>query len=299
MKSRLHRCAARLAVAALMLGLAAMPAAAANETFESPEAAMNAFGNAIVNGDEAALKTMLGEQFRTLIPPVGADDRVRYLKAWSESHAILSENDKLARIAVGTDGWTLPIPIVKSASGWQFDTRAGVEEMRIRRIGRNELAVMQTMLAIYDAQREYASQDRDNDGLRKYASKLNSSPGKHDGLYWPTQPNEKPSPIGPALAAAAARGSSADGYHGYRFKVLTSQGAHAPGGAFNYLVRGKLLGGFAVMAWPARYEDTGVMSFIINHDGQIYERDLGRDGAKTAAAAKSFDPGPGWRKVSP
>ena len=217
-----------------------------------------------------------------------------------QSHGVKATGDR-AIVAVGRDGWTLPIPIVKSAKGWSFDTRAGVDEMRIRRIGRNELAVMQTMLAIHDAQLEYVSQDRDKDGVLAYAAKLASSPGKRDGLYWPTKAGESLSPLGPALAKAGLRTREAgeEGYYGYRYKLLTAQGKHAPGGAYNYLVRGQLFGGFAVMAWPVRYGDTGVMSFIVSHDGQVYERDLGPDSAAKAAATKSFDPGPGWTKVSP
>ena len=193
----------------------------------------------------------------------------------------------------------MPIPLVKSAQGWHFDTRAGVEEMRLRRIGRNELAVIQTMLAIYDAQREYAETDHDGSGVLAYATKLSSSPGKHDGLYWPTGSDDKPSPLGPAFMTAGARNAGQAGYHGYHYKLLTSQGPHAPGGAYDYVAHGKLFGGFAVIAWPVRYGDTGIKSFMVSHDGQVYERDLGPDGAKKAAAMKSFDPGPGWTKVSP
>jgi Protein of unknown function (DUF2950) len=282
-----------------MLWLVAMPAAHANKAFQSAQAAMEAFGQAVATGDEDALKGMLGEKFRELIPPVGAEDRYRFLEAWARSHAIQGDDGKVARIAVGNDGWTLPIPLVKSASGWQFDTAAGVEEMRMRRIGRNELAAQQTLLAIHDAQRDYASQSHDSDGLRTYAKRLTSTPGKRDGLYWPTKAGEEPSPLGPALTAAERPNASPDGYHGYRYKLLTKQGPHAPGGALDYVVRGKLLGGFAILAWPARYGDTGVMSFMVNHDGQIYERDLGPDGAKKAAATTTYDPGPGWEKVSP
>ncbi len=292
--------AARFATAlALMLWLVAMPAAHANKAFQSAQAAMEAFGLAVATGDEDALKDMLGEKFRELIPPVGAEDRYRFLEAWARSHAIQGDDGKMARIAVGNDGWTLPIPLVKSASGWQFDTAAGVEEMRVRRIGRNELAAQQTLLAIHDAQRDYASQSHDSDGLRTYAKRLTSAPGKRDGLYWPTKAGEEPSPLGPALAAAERPNASRDGYHGYHYKLLTKQGPHAPGGALDYVVRGKLLGGFAILAWPARYGDTGVMSFMVNHDGQVYERDLGPDGAKKAAGTTTYDPGPGWQRVSP
>lgn len=274
-------------------------AAAAPQSFESPEAAMMAFGDAVAAGDEPALQRMLGRDFRTLIPPVGAEERQRFLAAWAMSHAIQHAGGEQAYVAVGEDGWTLPIPLVRTPAGWQFDTRAGVEEIRIRRIGRNELAVMQTLLAIHDAQQEYASEYRDGDTVVKYAAKLRSSPGKHDGLYWPTAEGEKPSPLGPALARATPRRAGEEGYHGYHYKLLTAQGPHAPGGALNYLVRGRLFGGFAVIAWPVRYGDTGVMSFMVSHDGQLYERDLGRESAARAAATKRFDPGPGWRKVSP
>jgi hypothetical protein len=301
----LHRTVARLAAggcsAALALWLGFSPSTAwANKAFASPEAAMNAFGDAVASSDEDSLKDLLGANFRQLIPPIGAEDRYRFLAAWAQSHKVQEGPDgKTAIIAAGNDGWTLPIPLVKSAPGWRFDTAAGIEKMRERRIGRNELAVIQTMLAIYDAQREYASEPRDRDGLRKYATKLTSSPGKHDGLYWSTRPDEQPSPLGPILAAAGPPNASADGYYGYHYKLLTAQGTHATGGALDYMVHGKLLGGFAVMAWPARYWDTGVMSFIVSHDGQVYERDLGPEGAEKAAATKAFDPGPGWEKVSP
>ncbi len=212
-------------VAASVLGLAPMAMAHENRRFESPEAAMNAFGEAVRSSDEAALKAMLGTEFRTLIPPVGADAVERFLRAWEEKHAIQDADDKSAHVAVGNDGWTLPIPLVKADKGWQFDTRAGAEEMRVRRIGRNELAVMQTLLAICDAQREYAAENHGG-GVLKYATKLKSSPGKQDGLYWPTGPGERPSPLGPVpRRGAGARGP--EGYHGYHFKLLTRQGPHA------------------------------------------------------------------------
>jgi len=283
---------------ALLLAFLSMPLAAANRMFKTPEAAMQAFGDAVTRSDEAALKAMLGDNFRQMIPPVDAEARQRFLTAWAQAHAIQRENGR-ARVAVGSDGWSLPIPLARSSSGWSFDTKAGLEEMRIRRIGRNEVAVVQTMLAIHDAQLDYARAPRDRDGLITYAPRLSSSPGQHDGLYWPTQAGEPPSPLGPAVASAATRNTSPDGYYGYRYKILTSQGPSAAGGARDYLVGGKLLGGFAVIAWPARYRDTGVMSFMVNQDGQVYESDLGADTAAKAAAMKSFDPGLEWRRVSP
>jgi hypothetical protein len=303
MKSLLRFPAARLAaiggsvVVALALCFGAPPSAYAQTDFKSPEEAMTAFGHAVANNDEAGLRALLGVDFRELIPPTGAEIRSRFLKAWDTSHAIKATGSERADIMVGNDGWTLPIPIVKSAKGWHFDTRAGVEEMRLRRIGRNELAVIQTMLAVYDAQREYAETDHDGSGVLAYAKKLTSSPGKQDGLYWPTGPDDKPSPLGAAFVTAGARTGQA-GYYGYHYKLLTSQGPHAPGGAYDYVAKGKLFGGFAVIAWPVRYGDTGIKSFMVSHDGQVYERDLGPDSAKKAAGMQSFDPGPGWAQVS-
>jgi hypothetical protein len=169
--------------------------------------------------------------------------------------------------------------------------------MRLRRIGRNELAVIQTMLAIYDAQREYAQTNHDGEDVLAYASKMVSSPGKHDGLYWPSGPDDTPSPLGEAFVDASSRNAKNAGYYGYHFKLLEKQGPHAPGGAYDYVVRGKLFGGFAVIAWPVKYGDTGIKSFMVSHAGQVYQRDLGPESATKAEATKSFDPGAGWSKV--
>jgi Protein of unknown function (DUF2950) len=295
--------AARLAAVGAALALCSgwTPAGFAQQkTFPSAEAAMNAFGDAVATSDDDAMKALLGADYRTLIPPVGAEARYRFLAAWAKSHAVKPDGDAEAHIAVGTDGWTLPIPIVKSAQGWRFDVRAGAEEMRIRRIGRNELAVEQVLLAIYDAQKEYARQDRNGDGVLQYAARFTSSPGKQNGLYWPTKAGEAPSPLGPAVAAARAAGGSADaGYYGYRYKLLTGQGKNAPGGAFDYVARGRMIGGFAVVAWPAKYGDTGVMTFMVSHDGVVYEKDLGPDTAARASAMMRFDPDSSWQKVQP
>ncbi|PZX34141.1 conserved exported hypothetical protein [Cupriavidus phytorum] len=282
----------------LVLAMAYGPAAHAQKPFESAEAAMNAFGDAVARQDDTAMKALLGNDFRQLIPPVGAEVRQRFLEQWQVAHALQPVDDSHARIAVGNDGWTLPVPLVKGAKGWQFDTRAGVEEMRIRRVGRNELAVMQTMLAIYDAQNEYAQTDHDGDGVLVYAGQLASTAGKRDGLYYPTRDGEPASPLGAAFLTAG-KGKDGQGYYGYHYKLLTAQGPHAPGGAYNYVVNGKLFGGFAVLAWPVKYGDTGVQSFMVSHDGQLFERDLGPDSAAQAAKIRSFDPGPGWSRVTP
>ncbi|MEW9582512.1 DUF2950 domain-containing protein [Paraburkholderia sp. DGU8] len=298
-RRRTMKGALRALTVACVLGLGGLPAAHAEKDFGSADAAMNALGEAVSRNEEPALQAIFGENFRTLIPPSGAEIRSRFLDEWAQSHRIEQIDEHHARIAVGNDNWTFPIPLVKSASGWHFDMKAGAQEMRVRRIGRNELAVIQTMLAIYDAQREYALTDHDGDGLLSYASKLSSSPGKQDGLYWPTQADAPASPLGPAFIQARARQSSDAGYHGYDYRLLTSQGPHAPGGAYDYLAHGKLFGGFAVIAWPVRYGDTGIKSFMVSHAGQVYEADLGPQSADKAKAMKSFDPGPGWAKVEP
>jgi hypothetical protein len=155
------------------------------------------------------------------------------------------------------------------------------------------------MLAIYDAQKEYVAKDRTGDGVLEYAAKLQSAPGKRDGLYWPTREGEEPSPLGPALAATRTSSATDAGYHGYRYKLLTSQGKSAPGGAYDYRVSGRMIGGFAVVAWPVRYGGTGVMTFIVSHDGALYEKDLGPGTVAGAGAMKRFDPDPTWRKIEP
>jgi hypothetical protein len=291
---------ASFAVAGVLFVAGAPAALAQQKTFPSPEAAMAAFGDAVATSDDDAMKALLGADYQTLIPPVGAEVRYRFLAAWAKSHAIKPDGDARAFVAVGSDGWTMPIPIVKTAQGWRFDTRAGADEMRVRRIGRNELAVMQVMLAIYDAQKEYARVDHNRDGVLQYAARFQSTPGRQDGLYWPTEAGEPESPLGPAFAAArAAGGSSEAGYYGYRYKLLTGQGRNAPGGAYDYVARGRMIGGFAAVAWPVRYGDTGVMTFMVSHDGAVYEKDLGPDTAARAAAMTRFDPDSTWRKAAP
>ena len=293
---RFIRQALRTLVAALALLVAAMPAALAQQkAFDTPDAAMNAFGTAIATNDEDALKAIFGGNFRNIFPPATDEIRLRFLEAWAKSHEVKPEGDAKAVIAVGTDGWTFPVPLEKTAQGWRFDMRAGAEEIRIRRIGRNERAVMKVMLAIYDAQREYAEKDRNGDGVLEYAQKFDSSPGKHDGLYWPTTGSEPESPLGPAVGTAG--GKSASVYYGYRYRMLTGQGKNAPGGAFDYVVRGHMIGGFAVVAWPEKYGETGVMSFMVSYEGTVYEKNLGANTAALARAIKRFDPDSTWQKV--
>ena len=193
------------------------------------------------------------------------------------------------------DGWTLPIPIVRSGDGWAFDARAGAEEMRIRRIGRNELAAINAMFAYVDAQREYAQQDRNDDGMLEYARRFLSSPGRHDGLYWATPDGELPSPAGPLFDTRGIK----DGYYGCGFRILEAQGPAASGGARSYMSRGHLANGLALVAWPARYGETGVMSFLVNHDGVVYQKNLGAASAAIAGAMTRFDPDATWTPLPP
>jgi len=289
-----------LAFAAIVQALVvwAPPAAAQVRSFSTPEAAMAAFGDAVATSDDDALKRLLGTNNTDIIPPIGAQARYDFLSAWSRSHAIRRTDDGRAFVAVGSDGWTMPIPLVQGAQGWRFDARGAAAEMRIRRIGRNEHAVMQVMLAIVDAQKEYAARDRNGNGIREYASRFVSTPGRKDGLYWPRSAAEPPSPLGPAIEAEReARRSADSAYYGYRYRLLDSQGPAAAGGRYDYVVNGRKVGGFAAIAWPARYASTGVMTFIVNHDGIVFEKDLGPDTAARAAAIGRFDPDATWLRA--
>ena len=273
--------------------------AAVTKSFPTPEAAMEAFGAAIIDNDDAAKTALLGAGYQSLIPPIGTEVRYRFLEGWSKSHRIEMEGDANARIAVGDKGWTLPIPLVKSPAGWRFDMKAGVAEMALREIGRNELAAIKVAQAYGDAQMEYAGKDRNGDGVLEYARKITSSPGKMDGLYWPAGNGAEESPLGLRLARAAAeQGKKQPGsYHGYRYRILTAQGAAAPGGARDYIVDGRMTGGFGLILWPASYGQSGIMSFMINQDGQVYEKNLGPDTAARAARLTTFNPDASWRKV--
>jgi hypothetical protein len=252
--------------------------------------------HALSINDPQALGTVLGANWRRFIPTEGVDhdEVVGFLGAWAKSNRIVTEG-KAAHLQVGPQNWQLPIPIVQSGKGWRFDTQAAAEEIRTRRIGRNELEAMKALLATYDAQKEYATADRNRDGVLEYAQRYTSTPGKQDGLYWASLPGEPPSPAGPLFDDAV----SGNGYYGYRYRLLMAQGRNAPGGAYDYRIKGRLVAGFAVIAYPAHYGDTGVMSFMVSHDGKIYEKDLGPNSAATAKALTRFDPDASWKQVQP
>jgi hypothetical protein len=209
-----------------------------------------------------------------------------------------SGEDK-AVLAIGKDGWPFPIPLVKEGEGWRFDTAAGKEEILNRRIGANELNAMQAMLAYGDAQREYYLLNPRKDKLLQYAQRIVSSEGKRDGLYYPTKAGEPRSPLGPLFARRLAEGyAEGDGYHGYRYKILKAQGPDAKGGAYNYVAQGRMIGGYALVAWPASYGNSGVMTFLVNHEGVVYEKDLGPGTAEAAAKLTRYNPDQTWKKAN-
>jgi hypothetical protein len=270
-------------------------ASAAAKSYPSPEAAADAFTDALRKYDRTALGVVLGSDWRRYVPPEGGPDKEdvdAYLAGWDKTHKVSTDSNGRAMISVGDPGWTLPIPILQAKSGWHFDLRSGADEIRVRAIGRNELDAMQAALAYVDAQRDFASKDRDKTGVRDYAQKFASSPGKHDGLYWDDTTGQDPSPLGPLFSKNRPTGG---GYHGYFFRILTAQGKDAPGGAYDYIVGGRMRNGFGLIAWPVKYGETGVMSFMINHEGKLLEKDLGPQTAKAASTMKTFNPDKEWK----
>jgi len=276
---------------------AAGSVAHAQHAYPTPEAAADALVDAVSREDQAALNKTLGANWKKFIPTQDREDVEAFLAEWNKSHHIEMVAPGDARIAVGDGDWTLPIPIANAPGGWRFDARAGAEEMKTRRIGRNELAAMQAALAYFDAQKDYASVDRIGDGVLQYARRFWSSPGTHDGLYWPVNDDEEDSPLGPLFEDADQK--QGEGYHGYHFKILTAQGKDAPDGAYSYLINNRMVSGFALIAWPMQYGESGVMSLMISHDGQLYEKDLGEQSAVMAQQVTAFNPDASWRKVSP
>ena len=290
----------RLGAALLFAGttsLMALPAvAAAQKSYPTPEAAMEAFNSALLEGDEAAKQAVLGPNFRKIIPPVGDEVRYQFIEAWVRSHKVQADGERSARIEVGGKGWTLPMPLVKTSGGWRFDMKAGEQEMRIRQIGRNELAAIEAVKAYVDAQKEYALKDRDGNGVLEFATRITSTPGKQDGLYW-SDPAADASPLGKLFAEAEGSRKVSGTLYGYRYRILTAQGPAASGGARDYIVDGRMTGGFALIAWPAEYNRLGVMTFIVNQDGQVFERNLGPATAQEAGRIRAFNPDKTWRKV--
>jgi hypothetical protein len=280
------------AVAAL---LALAPLAQAQTAFPTPEAAAEALVDGIARHDRDAIKQVAGADYEKYFPSSKSDpdDITNFLAAWARGHAIVPAGNDKAFLGVGKNGWTLPVPIVKTAAGWKFDTKAAPEEMRVRRIGRNELAAIQVALAYTDAQKEYRQNDWNGDGVLEYAARGLSTPGKRDGLYWASLPGEPESPLGAEFADAKV----GQPFHGYLYRILTAQGANAPGGARSYIKNGHMTEGYALVAWPAKFDDTGVMTFIVNQDGIVYQKSLGPNTDALARAIKTYDPDASWQKV--
>ena len=276
--------------------------------FASPEDAVKALVDALKSKDTKALSALFGPGSKDLVfsgdPVADKTRRERFVSYFEEKNRLEEVSADKVVLHVGDDDWPFPIPVVKRGNTWRFDPKEGREEILARRIGRNELSVIQVCLAYVDAQREYASKDRNGDGLLEYAQRFGSTPGKHDGLYWKAKEGEEESPLGPLAAEAVREGysgkKSADKpipYKGYYYKILKRQGKDAPGGAYSYVANGKMIGGFAMVAYPATYGSSGIMTFLVNHDGIVYQKDLGKRTEAIAAKMTLFNPDKTWKKV--
>ena len=260
--------------------------------FAEPGDAASTFFLALKNNDPELLGKLLGAGYHDVLPLDGVDggDIDNFITAWDKANTLLPQGENKVLIAIGEDEWTLPIPVTEGASGWYFDIEEGRERMRIRRIGRNELSVMQVVLAYYDAQMEYAQQDRNGNGMLEYAKQFISSPGAHDGLFWEDEDGNQFSPLGPLMADLKPGG----GYYGYFYRILHAQGDSARDGAYSYILGDRMRAGFAMIAWPEEYGESGVMSFLVSHAGIVYEQNLGPDSAEIAKAMPSYNPDEGW-----
>jgi hypothetical protein len=280
------------------------------QTFATPEAAALALVDALRAEDRTQLDSILGASGKDLYDSgdevADRENRRRFVEAYAKQNRIERHGTDEAVIRVGEVDWPLPIPIVQADGKWIFDTEGARRWILDLRVGRNELEAFQVCLAFVDAQRDYALEDRDDDGILEYAQKAWSSPGKKDGLYWEAADGEPQSPLGPLAATAAAQGYQTGGtkaegltpYRGYFYRLLTAQGAHAQGGAGNYLEDGNMVNGFALVAWPAEYGVSGIKTYTVNHDGTVFEKDLGDETEQLAAGMKVFDPDPTWKRAS-
>jgi hypothetical protein len=283
---------------------AALGAAPVQRHFDTPELATTALVAALTANDTKALLGVLGPKAKPLVdsgdPVADKAAYARFVEKYNEAHALVRTGDTVT-LQVGKDEWPFPIPLVKKEDGWRFDDAAGADEIIDRRIGRDELSAIQVCLAYVDAQREYYARNPENSPLLHYAQRIASSPGKRDGLYWNTTGDQKPSPLGALFARARAEGYAAKGsgepYHGYYYRILAAQGSHAAGGAYDYVAHGEMIGGFALVAYPASYDASGVMTFLVNQDGVVFQKDLGPKTAELARAMKRFDPDDSWTRV--
>ena len=297
------RLIALIAAFAAQVAFGALPADQKN--FKTPEQAVAALVKAAQAKDKKALVALFGPLGEPLVdsgdPVADQNSRGRFLENYNLAHSLDNSDPAKVILVIGAQGWPFPIPLTLRDGRWFWNSADGAEEIINRRIGENELDTIQSCLAYVDAQREYYLRDPDKNGLLQYARTFASTPGKRDGLYWPTKEGEPPSPLGPFAAQARAEGYSKQSsrpipYWGYYFRILTAQGNDAPGGAYDYLAQGRMIGGFALVAFPARYGVSGIMTFIVNHDGVVYQKDLGPNTAAIARAMKEFNPDTTWKK---
>jgi len=260
--------------------------------FATPEDAANTFTQSLKNKDIALTKKLLGSNYANILPTENLthENLDNFIEKWDSNHHLVTLSKTKKLIAVGEDTWTLPIPIISSPAGWHFDINEGLERMRIRRIGRNELNVMQAVLAYYDAQMEYMAKDYNHNGILEYAQKFMSFPGKQDGLFWETNADETLSPLGPLFSDRQI----SHGYHGYFYKIIKAQGKHAKNGAYSYLSGQHMTKGFALIASPVEYSETGIMTFIVSHEGIVYEQNLGEKSSQLAKEISIFNPDAHW-----
>jgi hypothetical protein len=302
--------ASGLGVVLLALTLPVCASAADEHTFGSPQGAVNALVAAATNHDTNALHSIFGPAGHELISPdaVQATEAFKmFVQHLKEKTQLVTNSDSNVTLGIGADGWPFPIPLVKQDGQWFFDTAAGKQEILNRRVGRDEMGAIDVCNAYVEAQREYASEDRMGDGVLAYAQFLRSTPDTHDGLFWPTNSGGELSPLGPLVAQARVEGYHRTAkmlndeqapYHGYYFKILTRQGKHAPGAKYNYIINGRMIAGFALVAWPAEWGNTGVMTFIVNQQGKVYQKNLGSKTAKIAGAITAYDLDDTWTPAS-
>lgn len=291
----------------LLLAGCSIPKTVEQQTFSSPEGAVEALVEALKAEDQKPLETIFGSGSDDILssgdPVADQSEREKFLELYYEKNRLEQTGDKTF-LSIGNIDWPFSVPMVKKEGVWLFDTEAGIKEVQARRIGRNELSTVQVCLAYVDAQREYALRASESVGLLQYAQKLRSDEGKKNGLYWETSEGEEPSPLGPLFALADEQGYSVEEgedkpepYFGYYYQILTGQGKDAPDGAYSYMVRGKMIGGFAMVAYPAKYASSGVMTFIVNHSGVVYQKDQGLDTVELALVMEMFNPDSTWSKV--
>ncbi|MHB8121042.1 MAG: DUF2950 domain-containing protein [Desulfuromonadaceae bacterium] len=288
----------------------AASAAPRQSGFNSPTEAVHRLVKAVKSNDNKALKNILGPGSGRLIssgdPVTDKADRDRFIQLYDEKNSLEQKSSSKVSLTLGKDNFVFPIPLVRKGGKWMFDTRAGRTEILNRRIGTNELAAIEVLKSYLEAQREYARKDHDGNNVLEFAQKLNSTPGTRNGLYWEAKEGEEPSPFGPLVAKADCEGygdqfraETIKPFHGYYFKVLMKQGMNAEGGAFDYLANDRMVLGFALVAYPARYRTSGVMTFIVNQGGVIFQKDLGKMTARIAEKMTQFDPDKSWKRVEP